>query len=467
MTSAPRLDPSLGHAVRLALAFTLISCVSQQQRPTAKLQNPVIFVPGMPGTVLKSSESGEVLWGKFDFGPQNTENTGERIAVPLRPGTPPQGILPAEVMRQIEVNVLGMTTRWGIYRAFVEHMEALEPEPERGKFFHCFPYDWRLDCAENARLLHRFMKRSADRLRHDFPERYGHGQQVRFDIVAHSMGALLAQYALRHGDVPLEVAVKRRSDPWRCAELCNHFIMVNPINGGSIRVFLRLTNGYTYGPMLPEWSAGMLGTLPALYQLLPTDPGAVEIAGKHDAAPVPLFDAAVWKQQDWGLVSHKADGDLARLLPGQPVESRRDLAMQHVRTCLRRAADFHAALDGPARPPADVEFHLLMGTGKQTPRRVRFHPEKRTFEVTAREPGDSVVTLTSALSKPGLALPTVSGRTSTPTWHSVFYGRHDHIVGMRNHDWIHRITRLLKSRERRGSLTEPRLARGFFDRSLK
>lgn len=448
-----------------AATLCLASCSTVPRKASTKLNHPVIFVPGMPGTMLKSSGNDEVLWGKFKLGPNQPPDVGDRLAVAMdgeRPGDG-NGVVPSEVIRRMEVTVLGMRTRWGIYGDFMQRVSAMEPEPERGRFFYVFPYDWRLDCVENARRLHRFMEDVAVKLRRDFPDRYGHGDQVRFDIVAHSMGALLTRYALRYGDVPLEVALQRRAEPWRHASRCHKFIMVNPINGGSLQPFERLMNGYSYGPMLPRWTAGVLGTLPSLYQLLPTQPDALEVAGH----PVSAFDADVWEKQRWGLFAPEADADLARLLPGRTPAQRRDLAARHARECLQRGADFHAALAGATPVPEGTEFHLLMGTGKATPARLRFDPEGRRLNVTRREVGDSLVTLTSALSIPGLMVPDGRGGTVKPAWRTVFLGRFDHIVGMRSDSWLRRITALLTDREEEGLDTEPRLARMFFDRSLR
>jgi hypothetical protein len=429
-------------------ALALVSCVSSGVPAKAKLQNPVIFVPGMPGSVLKSSKDGEVLWGTIHVGFEQPKQDGGRLALPLTPdvgrAASPVEIVPVEVLGRMQVDFIGLQMQFQIYASLVESMMRREPDPERGRFFHSFAYDWRLDCAENARQLHRFMEQTTAELRRDFPERYGHGEKVQFDFVSHSMGALITRYALAYGDVPLETALQRRGSTWASAERCRKFIMVNPVNGGSLRAFERLIKGYSYGPLLPQWSAAMLGTLPSLYQLMPAEPGVITISsGQQPGRAVSQFDADVWKAHRCGLFSPAVREDVAWLLPGLTGPQRDVAVTRHVAANLKRARDFRAALDGSTRVPPNVEFDLLMGVERPTPQRTRFHVPTRLFRTTHLDKGDGVVTLRSALDMPGLSPASEHGASQSRTWDSVYYGRWGHIVAMSSPTWIRRISRLL------------------------
>jgi pimeloyl-ACP methyl ester carboxylesterase len=448
--------------VLLAPTLNLVSCATSQLPASAKLEHPVIFVPGMPGSVLKSSEDGEVLWGRFDFGPNHAPDEGGRLALALQPEGQSKGngnVVPGGVLDRMEVTFLGMPTRWHIYAPFMRRLTAMEPSPERGKYFHSFAYDWRLDCAENARLLHRFMEKTAGEMRRDFPEQFGSDEEVRFDIVAHSMGSLLTRYALCYGDVPLETALQRKGAPWQSSGRCRKFIMINPPNGGSLRSFERLIRGYTYGPMLPEWGSAVLGTLPSLYQLLPPEKGVIEVRSEGGRELVSLLDVRAWEEQGWGMFAPEAKEDLEWLVPGLTGKERDAQVQRHVGACLDRAADFRAALDGSSPPPSEIQCNLLIGAAKPTPCRAQFDKESRTFKTIRREPGDSLITLNSSLAVPGLRNPSA--------WHSVYFGRRDHITAIAHHDWINRIARLLVNGLPAGSDNEPGWARGFFDRSLR
>ena len=63
--------------------------------------------------------------------------------------------------------------------------------------FTCFQfaYDWRRDNAENARRLHEFILEKRAYVAAELDKRHGiKNADVKFDIIAHSMGGLLTRY---------------------------------------------------------------------------------------------------------------------------------------------------------------------------------------------------------------------------------------------------------------------------------
>jgi len=72
--------------------------------------------------------------------------------------------------------------------------------------FTCFQfdYDWRRDLAYNAGELKYFIDARRKEVQAEYKRLYNiDNAEVKFDIVAHSMGGILTRYFLRYGDMPL------------------------------------------------------------------------------------------------------------------------------------------------------------------------------------------------------------------------------------------------------------------------
>ena len=95
--------------------------------------------------------------------------------------------------------------------------------------FTCFqfPYDWRRDNAENARRLHEFIREKRDYVQAELLRRYGiRRDDLRFDVIAHSMGGLLLRYYLEYGDQPLPEDGSAPRVTWAGAVNVAHAVLV-------------------------------------------------------------------------------------------------------------------------------------------------------------------------------------------------------------------------------------------------
>src|SRR5262249_45989161 len=137
--------------------------------------------------------------------------------------------------------------------------------------FTCFQfaYDWRRDNAENSRRLHEFILEKKAYVEGERIKRYGTSGPVRFDIVAHSMGALLARYYLMYGPAELLVNGTPPILTWSGAQHVERLVQVAPPNAGSAKALEDLVNGVQFSKLLPTYDAALWGTMPAAYQLLP------------------------------------------------------------------------------------------------------------------------------------------------------------------------------------------------------
>jgi Lecithin:cholesterol acyltransferase len=180
---------------------------------------PVIFVPGIKGSVL--SKGGTVIWGttrvgllwKFD---------DLLVPLPLRDGADSgrfvQGVTAPKILEDFVV--LSAPIQLPIYRGLREILEEGGGFiPDKNIFY--FPYDWRLDNRVAAvALAHRladYRKRYYEYVKEAYcarltpprswpeclsllKEKQSHlfaGNDIKFNLVAHSMGGLVARYFVR------------------------------------------------------------------------------------------------------------------------------------------------------------------------------------------------------------------------------------------------------------------------------
>ncbi len=373
-------------------------------------RNPVIVIPGFIGSRLVDADSGAVIWGAVggNYADPDTPEGARLIALPLRAETPPPDVRPNGVLDSFRYRVLSLRLKpyWEILRALGEagyRDEELSREVDFGgehlNSFQ-FAYDWRLDNAENARRLHEFILEKAAYCRTDRRRRGLPAGEIRFDLITHSMGGLLTRYYLRYGAQPLPADGSLPELTWAGARHVERAILVAPPNGGAVLPALPMIRGVRHAPGMPFYDAVLNGTFPSAYQLFPrARHGAVVDAGDR-SRHLDLLDPELWEKAGWGLASRDKDEMLAWLLPEvDDAGERRRLALAYQRRMLRRAEQFHRALDRPARPPVGTELFLLAGDSIDTPSVLAVDPETGEIEIVARAPGDGRVTRASAIQR--------------------------------------------------------------------
>ncbi|MDQ3181901.1 MAG: hypothetical protein M3Q33_15460, partial [Acidobacteriota bacterium] len=164
---------------------------------TKKGRLPVIIIPGLIGSELVNKNTGEKVW--FDLIRSGDDN----LRLPISPDLAANrdNLVPGDILRRIQL--VRLTPQIEIYEKLVESLEAdgyvegkINAPAENGfaDTFYVFPYDWRLDNVGNARILLEKM----DELRAKFNR-----PDLKFNIVAHSMGGLIARYAAMYGKADL------------------------------------------------------------------------------------------------------------------------------------------------------------------------------------------------------------------------------------------------------------------------
>lgn len=399
--------------VCLASALLLPSCVHRESvdferlygdalREHSRQVNPVIVIPGILGSRLKDRITGEMVWGEGKTSRANLAlplNTGFSVSE-MTPRAVPDGALDT-----LKFRVLGLPVQQKAYAGILRTLgtagyidEDYGPASVNwGKdHFTCFQfsYDWRLSNVQNAQRLHEFIEEKKAYIQKRSREIFGaERKNLKFDIVAHSMGGLLARYYLRYGTQPLPRDGSQPRLTWAGAQNVDQLIMVGTSNSGSISAFQDLQKGQSFVPDwqrallavdLPNFDREVIGTYPSIYELLPR-PRHEALIDDADDQPVDLYDAALWENQKWGMfATARAASDPAQV-------------RMHMQRNLKHARQFHRAIDRTVKTPAGLSIRAIVGDSIKTRRQIKVNLKTGELIENDYAPGDGIVLRSSVL----------------------------------------------------------------------
>lgn len=427
-----------GHTPDLAAIYQRAASVPDEQRV------PVIVIPGILGSKLHQASTGRVAWGAFtkDFADPGTPDGLRLLALPLEKGVPlrqiKDDVTPNGALDRVDANLLGFPIS---VRAYAEVLQTLGvggfvdktiaqaglTPNYGGEHYTCyqFDYDWRRDISETASALFQLTKAASDYA----TELRGTGERVRVDIVAHSMGGMVARYMLRYGSTPLPLDGSMPEITWAGAEYVDRVVIVGTPNAGSAEAIKQLANGFVTGPFLPEYPGELLGTHPAIYQLMPRERHGVLFDAETGERLEGLYDVEFWDRMGWGLLTKNNDRKLRQLMPEvESAEERRAIARDQVEKSLALAQQLQEAIDRPApAKPDHLEMTLIAGDSEDT--LVAVDVDTRTGRIRDREegPGDGTVARYSAVMDERTGGEWSYGLKSPIPWDHIVFMFEDHL----------------------------------------
>ena len=272
----------------------------------------------------------------------------------------------------------------------------------------CSYTTWRQDNVNSARKLSRFI----EQIRLDYAD-----PSLKVDLVAHSMGGLIARYYLRYGEHDTlddnEFNVNLHG-----ADRVRRVILLGTPNLGSVSALHSFIKGFKIGARAVPTES--LATMPSAYQLFPhaLNDWIVTIAGKPLNRD--LFDIEFWRRFQWSIFDPRVR---ARIIQRYDNEAEGtaylELLERYFDKHLERARRFTWSLTVPL-PAQPYQLIVMGGDCKLTPARIiveevngiseiRLWPReiKRSntavdYDLLMLEPGDGTVTKASLLARESL-----------------------------------------------------------------
>ena len=359
------------------------SCISPKHTPNLerifaeararKGKRPVIVIPGILGTQLINTKTGEVVW------PSALRLPDEGSILPMTPDLPNNrdDVAPGKIIETVKLarllpevyvyrDLLDALKNYGGYSEGDWNNPGVEGDRDT---FYVFPYDFRRDNVENARLLVNRIRALKEKLQRP---------DLRFNILAHSMGGLIARYAAMYGDSDLPADVGKVKPTWSGAADINKIVMLGVPNEGSADAFSTLLEGYsiteglrTRVPLLNRLTAEESITAPSIFQLLPHTSVVKFLDENLQPLAIDLYDPETWKRYGWSPINNpeyrrryertepKAEEAHARRRSLEELDG-------YLAAVLQRAKLFHAALDASSEGDGPVRLFAIGGDCEET-----------------------------------------------------------------------------------------------------
>jgi pimeloyl-ACP methyl ester carboxylesterase len=408
------MSPRLARGIALA-ALALAACTKTPSGPDlGRLYRvgtefadptPVILIPGLFGSKLRDRTTGVEVWPgtarMILFGDyRQLALDFDRTTLAVRPDNLEAfDIADAALGQDFYGKIIGTLHNVGGY---VRGVLGVRPRPGERRYY-IFAYDWRQDNVETARGLDRLI----EAIRRDYGD-----PALRVDIVAHSMGGLVARYYQRYGTADVLDGSESQITLYGASRVRKLILLGTPNMGSAASLHAFLSGeAIGFGRIPPE----ALATLPSGYQLFPHPlvSWLLDASGRvmHDD----LFEGTTWRRYRWSIFDPVVEARI-RAARGADADAYLAALGRFFDFRLERARRFLWALSTP-EPPSPIRYVLFGGDCDLTPARLlledvggtpvaRLYPEQIRdpipgvpYRELMLEPGDGSVTKPSLLAR--------------------------------------------------------------------
>lgn len=318
---------------------------------------PIIIIPGLTGSQLVNKNTGETVWFK------TSRSKDDDLRLPISPtlSRNTDSLVPGDIIR--ELKIIKLLPEIEIYERLINALQERggykegdwdAPGPDGGTdTFYVFPYDWRQDNVRNAQKLIRDIGELKTKL--GKPD-------LKFNVIAHSMGGLIARYAAMYGDADLS---PRPKPTWAGAKDLDKIFLLGTPNEGSVSTISALMNGFSYFggginlPFIRDIDQFDVFTLPSSFQLLPFDDTLIVYNDRLERIKLDPYNPRTWEEYDWAIWD--SPGFKKKMSATEQANARRFFTV-----VLGRAELFQRALSANTSAKVPVSFYLMGADCKPT-----------------------------------------------------------------------------------------------------
>lgn len=257
-------------------------------------QPPVILIPGIMGSRLVDASGVERWPGK---GWRAFLARREDLALSMDPvtlesvedGLVARGLTDWVAGRDYYGSIIEVLRNAGRY----EHAVPGTAVTAGRRYYYEFSYDWRQDNLKAVEKLDELIEQI--RVDHGDPE-------LQVDIIAHSMGGLIARYYMRYGrtdvlndnDFPLTYRGEGR---------VRRIALLGTPNLGSVSSLHVFIVGERVG--IRRIPSEVMATFPSLYQLFPHPLNDWVLSHGGEPLSRDVFDINIWRRFEWSIFDHE------------------------------------------------------------------------------------------------------------------------------------------------------------------
>lgn len=344
--------------ISFCILFTINVVLGQAPPAVTNGKTPIIIIPGLTGSELVNSKTGEEVW----FKAKRSKDDDLRLPISSNLAQDRDNLVPRDILRSIKLAKFLPESE--IYERLINALETRGgykegnwDAPGKDGFqdtFYSFPYDWRRDNVENARLLVRRVEALKRKLGKP---------NLKFNIVAHSMGGLIVRYAAMYGNADLSAGAPKPT--WAGAKHFEKIFLLGTPNEGSVATMNALLNGYSYVgggvklPFIQNIDRFDVFTMPSSFQLLPHNSTLLAYDEDLKRIKLDIYDPLIWDEYDWSVWK---DPDFTKKMSVAEQKNARG----YFAAALSRAKQFQLALDANTSATIPVSFYLIGADCKET-----------------------------------------------------------------------------------------------------